>query len=276
MKMAGHTMGTPDLDLRGAMRLFSKIGYQGIEIRCAKDGQLDTTTADDAFLKLVREWRKETGIEITCLTSYFKDFVTERREAELAGLKQVVEIAAKLEVPMIRVYGGLDPVPEGYTPEQDWQRTASGIREIGILAKKHSIEICIETHNGSLTLSAADTVKMVEMVEMDNVGILFDYAWIYWAKMESPAEAVKLCAPYLRYVHYKDWLIDWDKGDTEQRQARLMGEGSVPWPEVFAALREVGYDGWITDEYEKYWHPALPEPADGMARNLAYVQSLLD
>ena len=113
MKMAGHTMGTPDLDLRGAMRLFSKIRYQGIEIRCAKDGQLDTTTADDAFLKLVREWRKETGIEITCLTSYFKDFVTERREAELAGLKQVVEIAAKLEVPMIRVYGGLDPVPEG-------------------------------------------------------------------------------------------------------------------------------------------------------------------
>ena len=55
-----------------------------------------------------------------------------------------------------------------------------------------------------------------------------------------------------------------------------MGEGSVPWPEVFAALRGVGYDGWITDEYEKYWHPELPEPAEGMPRNLAYVQSLLD
>jgi hypothetical protein len=29
MKIAGHTMGTPDLNLRGAMRLFSKIGFQG-------------------------------------------------------------------------------------------------------------------------------------------------------------------------------------------------------------------------------------------------------
>ena len=52
---------------------------------------------------------------------------------------------------MIWVYGGLVPVPEGYTFEQDWQRTAWGIREIGLLAKKYSIEICIETYNGSLT-----------------------------------------------------------------------------------------------------------------------------
>ena len=29
MTIAGDTMGTLDLDLRGAMRLFSKIGYQG-------------------------------------------------------------------------------------------------------------------------------------------------------------------------------------------------------------------------------------------------------
>jgi L-ribulose-5-phosphate 3-epimerase len=275
MKIAGHTMGTPDLNLRGAMRLFSRIGFDGIEVRCAKDGQLDSTTADDALLQLVRDWQQETGVQITCLTSYFKDFVTDRRDVELAGLKQVVDIAARLSVPMVRVYGGLDPVPEGYTREQDWERTASGIREIGLLAGDHSIDVCVETHNGSLTLSAADTVRMVEMVDLDNVGILFDYAWIYWAQAENPSEAVKLCAPYLRYVHYKDWHIDWDQPDAGQRQARLMGEGSVPWPEVFAALREVGYDGWIADEYEKYWHPELPEPEEGMARNRTYVQSLL-
>ena len=275
MKIAGHTMGTPDLNLRGAMRLFSRIGFDGIEVRCAKDGQLDTTTADDALLQLVRDWQQETGVQITCLTSYFKDFVTDRRDAELAGLKQVVHIAARLDVPMVRVYGGLDPVPEGYTREQDWERTASGIREIGRLARDHSIDVCVETHNGSLTLSAADTVRMVEMVDLDNVGILLDYAWIHWAKVESPREAVKLCAPYLRYVHYKDWRIDWDQPDAGQRRARLMGDGSVPWPEVFAALHEVGYDGWIADEYEKYWHPELPEPEDGMGRNLTYVQSLL-
>ena len=112
------------------------------------------------------------------------------------------------------------------------------------------------------------------MVGLENVGILFDYAWIYWARAESPAEAVNLCAPYLRHVHYKDWLIDWNLEGGDQRKARLMGEGSVPWPEVFAALEEVGYDGWITDEYEKYWHPELPEPGEGMRRNLAYVRKL--
>jgi D-psicose/D-tagatose/L-ribulose 3-epimerase len=28
----------------------------------------------------------------------------------------------------------------------------------------------------------------------------------------------------------------------------IPGSGHVPWDEVFAALREVGYDGWLTIE----------------------------
>ena len=58
MKIAGHTMGTPELNLYGAMKLFHRLGYDGIEIRCAKDGQLDTTTVDQEYLDLIKKWQE--------------------------------------------------------------------------------------------------------------------------------------------------------------------------------------------------------------------------
>ena len=32
----------------------------------------------------------------------------------------------------------------------------------------------------------------------------------------------------------------------------LLGEGNVPWPEVFAALDQVGYEGALSVEFEAY------------------------
>jgi L-ribulose-5-phosphate 3-epimerase len=129
MNLAGHTMGTPDLSLYESMKLFKDIGFDGIEIRCAPDGHLDPTAADKEQLSQIRKWKKEIGIEITCLTPYNKDFVTSRRDEELTNIKKAIDAASELECKNVRVYGGLDPVPPDYTLEQDWERTASGIRE---------------------------------------------------------------------------------------------------------------------------------------------------
>jgi sugar phosphate isomerase/epimerase len=38
MKLAGHTMGTPEYTLQEAIRLFADIGLDGIEIIVANDG----------------------------------------------------------------------------------------------------------------------------------------------------------------------------------------------------------------------------------------------
>ena len=55
-----------------------------------------------------------------------------------------------------------------------------------------------------------------------------------------------------------------------------MGEGTVRWPEALQALREVGYTGYVSDEYEKYWYPQeLPEPEIGMKHNLEYAKKFL-
>ncbi len=274
MVYAGHTMGTPYLNLRGAMHLFRKIGLNGIEIRCAKDGQLDTTTADDEVLDLARKWQAETGVAFVCLTSYFRDFYSKQREKDIANLKRVVDIARALKCPLVRLYGGIDPVPEGLSLSAGWDRTVSAFVQIADYSAPTGVKLCVETHGGTLTFSAKDTLRMVREVDRPNVGVLLDYAWIAWAGEERVEEVVESCAPYMIHCHYKDWRFE---GKMGKKTACLMGEGSVPWPAVFRALKAAGYKGPLSDEYEKYWHiEDLPEPEIGMKKNMEYVKRFLE
>ncbi len=41
------------------------------------------------------------------------------------------------------------------------------------------------------------------------------------------------------------------------------------------STRSIGYDGYISDEYEKFWKPDLPEPEVGMKRNAEVLRRCL-
>lgn len=276
IKFAGHTMGTPKLDIRGAIDLFKEIGLDGIEVRVAEDGQIDSESITNSEAKALLAYANEAGIEFACLTSYDKDFTAdENRDDTISKLKRVVELADILRCRNIRVYGGMDPAPEGVWFVENWNRTVSGIREVAEFAEKYGVRVCVETHIGSLTMSVRDTRRLVEDVDMANVGILFDYAWVEIADVESGKEAVEAAGKHVFHCHVKDWRLE--SRIPLKKTSRLMGEGNVRWNEVLPALLEIGYDGYITDEYEKFWYPDdLPEPEIGMKRNLRWMKDCLE
>ena len=246
---SGHTMGAPGRDIFECIRLFKEIGYDGVEVRVAPNGQIDSETVTDEEARRIYDYAKEYGMQFSCLTSYYQNFASfELRESVIANLKRVIEIADLLHCPLVRLYGGADAhTLPGMWFTDIWTRTVSGIREVALYAAKYGVRLCIETHVGSLTMSIRDTVRMVQDVNMANVGILFDYAWVELAGVESGADAVRAAAPYLFHVHVKDWQLE-DRCPPKKRSC-LMGEGTVRWDEVLTALKEVGYTGWISDEY---------------------------
>ncbi len=250
------------------MRIFHEIGFTGIEIRCATDGQLDTERFSLSQAPSVRKLAQEFNLDIVCLTPYFRDFISETKRArELAAMRHVIDIAQAIDCPNVRVYGGLLP-KESQDGARYWSRTVSGLKEIGRYAATKGITLCIETHGGSLTMSVADTVRMVEDVNLPNVGILFDYPWVSLAGLEGAREAVEMGAPYIKHVHVKDWTVPTEGSP----RTTLLGEGELDWPTVIAALKDAGYTGYLSDEYEKYWKEYLPEPEVGMKRDLEVLQ----
>ena len=61
----------------------------------------------------------------------------------------------------------------------------------------------------------------------------------------------------------------------------LNGEGEIPLAEILGLLRRQGFDGWLSYEWEKKWHPelasaevALPHYVSAM-RALGVVRDIL-
>ena len=88
-----------------------------------------------------------------------------------------------------------------------------------------------------------------------------------------PAEAWATLKPWIKSVDLKD--------STADPAARLgyryveLGKGEVPLREAFQLLKDSGYDGWLTFEWEKMWHPDLAEPEIAFPAFIATMRGLL-
>lgn len=78
---------------------------------------------------------------------------------------------------------------------------------------------------------------------------------------ETPEDAVRTLGSRIDLVHVKDARDD--------GELVALGEGEVPVRESLAALAAAGYDGWLTVEWEKRWHPELADPKVALPRELA-------
>ena len=133
--------------------------------------------------------------------------------------------------------------PVGYLPgrrrnENEWKWAVDGYQQLGPVLESTGVHVCIEPLNRFETYflnTTADAVKLCKQVAHPNVGILWD---TFHANIEekNPAEALLSAGRFLKHVH----TCENDRGTP--------GSGHVDWQGVFAALRELKYDGWLTIE----------------------------
>jgi len=123
------------------------------------------------------------------------------------------------------------------TPDE-WAWAVECFADLGRTLSDYDVTLAIEPLNRYETYflnTAIDTVALCEEVNHAKVGILFD---TYHANIEEKqvGEALRQSAPFLRHVH----TCENDRG--------IPGTGHVDWDSVFATLRDIQYDGWLTIE----------------------------
>ncbi|MEN6642362.1 MAG: sugar phosphate isomerase/epimerase [Armatimonadia bacterium] len=270
MKLCGHTMGMPGLTLLEALHFCRDLGLDGIEIRCAANGHLNPETVTDAELALIAKTAADEGVAIACLTPYYKDYTSPQATAEtLEGLRKTCRAAQLLGCSLVRATGGMWPLP-ATNRDATWADTALGLQQASALAADYGVKLALENHSGTLTQTAEDTVAMVLQVARPNFGILMDHYWVVAAGREDPLQAVRLQAPHVLHVHCKN-LIRVDG----KPLANFLDEGEIDWQPILQILKDQGYTGYLSDEYEKFWRPELPEPQIGMKRNANHLRSVL-
>jgi len=271
LKFCGHTMGTPGMDIAGAMRLFGALGFDGIEVRVSDQGTIDPADFGDDLAATINGLANETGVAVACLTPYFRQFhVPEQREAEMGGFRACIRFAPRVHCRTVRLFAAKNPPMEGPEHEQAYAAWTEAVRALGREAAEAGVDIAIESHGGTFATTLARTVKIVEDIGLANVGVLMDYGNVYEHGPRG-REAVRFVAPYLKHIHMKDKRVD--ESGAARGEGLDFGAGNIGWPDVLSELAAVGYDGYVSDEYERCWHPDLPPAEVAMKQHIDWLRA---
>ncbi len=120
----------------------------------------------------------------------------------------------------------------------EWNRGVESMQEVAEHAARTDVVLALEFLNRFeiyLLNTAADTTRFAEAVGHPHCGVLYD---TFHANIEekSVRGAVHDCASRIRHVHIAE------------NDRSTPGKGGVAWTETFDALRDIGYDGWLTIE----------------------------
>lgn len=272
MKLAGHTMSTPELAVDEAMVLFARLGLSGIELICQEDYKCGIDWAVPVReLAAIRRHAADLGLAFVGLIPYMKDMNLAdgvRRSQAINDFKRVVDIAVQLDCPAVRVYAGHElPVEER---SSGLSRLVDSLSEIAEYAEGVNVGLNIENHPETMATSARDTMEIIRRLGRDNVGVIYDQANLTLLNREDLNAAIAMQKDFIRHVHVKDFILP-----DGQYRATAVGEGIIPWQEIISILADLGYDGFYSLEYERRWHPdQLPPAHVGLKRSIEYLQSI--
>lgn len=218
----------PDIKAAGfdgiELPIFRPAGFQAGAIRRALEEQRLECIASCAF--------------VDGLSLISDDADLRRRTA--VHLEDVIKAAADVGAKMIAgpVYAPVGLLAGRRRTRDEWQRAVEAYRAIVPVLRAHDVTLAIEPLNRFETYflnTAADAARLCDDVNDPHVGVVFD---TFHANIEEKniAAGYRTVGRHLKHVH------------TSENDRGTPGHGHVPWAEVFAALRDLRYDGWCTIE----------------------------
>lgn len=253
MKLAFSTLACPKWELLQIVAGARRWGYDGVELR-AVGGSLDLLgRAEFGPAQLATTRDSFQGLEICCVDTscvFHSADANERAEQVKVALAHA-ELAAKLGAPLIRVFP--DKIQPGAQRQETRDWIASCLHEIAA-CMPDGVNVGLETHGDFARAEYAS--EIVTLANHPKVKLIWDVANSV-ATGDETEHAGRVVQPYLAHVHLRDAK---PVSGSEHWLPVLAGTGRVSFAAALSALRDLNYDGFISFEWEKYWHPEIEEP----------------
>lgn len=244
----------------------AELGADGVQLLGGHGGQgYNFIDLKDGELKAIRERTEKNRIVISAVCGDIcgKSFqVPHEAGKRIDVCKKVIDGTAKLGVKIITTHIGC--IPDS-VQDPVYPGMVIAVREVAEYAAKKGCIFAIETGP-----ELADVLKRFILdVDSEGLGVNLDPANLRGVSAEDPVYAVKTLAPYIVHTHAKDAInthvgsaarfyglrnLDGTVREISARAAGFkevpLGQGQVPWNEYVAALRGIGFDGFLTIERE--------------------------
>ncbi|WP_304453298.1 sugar phosphate isomerase/epimerase [Nocardiopsis sp. YSL2] len=250
-KFAVSTLGMPGVPVERSVRTAVAHGCDGIEIRAHADDEVRPGLSEPRA-RAARARVEDAGLEVSCLAGYAQVCAPGPDGPAVAELRSLIELAAWIGAPSLRVFPGGRDGEDGPALE----RIGAVLPDL----RSHGVRLLVETHDSHPTGEAA--LRLAEQFgDPGLVAVLWD-ALHPWRSGEEPARTHAVLGSHLGYFQVKDAVAA--AGDRWTPVSP--GGGAVPIDACGALLGP--WSGWVSLEWELAWHPGIG-PVDAPLRAAA-------
>jgi sugar phosphate isomerase/epimerase len=230
------------------------IGFDGIEYCIGGDYKDSLLWKEDGPEKL-KALADKDGVEISSLSpgvfSSLNPVIPDdaKRAEGREMLTHVIEVCPPLDTDSILV--PMFPRDVAEWTEETWRMLVDGFKPLAEVAEKHKVFLDLET-----TFNADQLLMIIDRIGSEYVKVYYDVGNCTNRGFDAPAELRQL-GDQIGMIHIKD------------TDRAMLGGGRVDFKGVDAAIREIGYDGYLVLET-----PSGDDPKAAAAQNLAFIKKL--
>ncbi len=249
------------LGVQGGILKAAELGVQGVQLY-AVSGEMAPDNLSKAKRKELLRLIRSNGMVVSAVCGDLggHGFAREAdNPAKIEASRKIMELAKDLETDVVTTHIGVVPAEAN----EQYETLLCACRKLGAIALERGGVFAVETGPEP----AATLRRFLEEVGSKGVGINYDPANLAMVTGDDPVRGVYELKDYIVHTHAKDGIMV-QKGDPEAiynafaepgsdwmnfsdyfRETPL-GEGSVDFPAYLAALKDIGFRGFLTIERE--------------------------
>jgi len=268
MKLAFSSNAYLRFSFSEAARRIASIGYSGIEIMA------DVPHAWPAYLlaeqkEAIRKSLSTHGLTISNINAFMMNAINDARQkywhpswiepyrpyrqVRIDHTIRALDLAKELGSPCITTEPG-GPLEPGQSWQNGLEIFLESLRPVIAHAEKVGVQLLVEPEPDLLIETAAQFEEFMKHIHSPAVGLNFDIGHMYCVR-DDPAPTLHRLKKWIRHVHLEDIAA------TRVHHHLVPGEGAIDFKATLQALRDIGYQGWVTIEL----YPYIDDP-DGAAR----------
>jgi sugar phosphate isomerase/epimerase len=217
-----------DMTLEQAIDFCAEIGFDAVDLTGYYfPGYPDAPAPAYVHETKRRTFRLALDISGTGVRNDFTQADRSRRAADVAHVKSWIEVAARLDAPVIRVFARRG-VPEGHTRDEVMGWVVECLGECTTHGERHGVMVVLQNHD-ELLKTAEEVLEIRRRVSSAWFGLNVDIGSL---RTGDPYEEIARLAP-----HAYTWQI-------KEHVYRRGVEEKTDLLRVFTILREAGYRGY--------------------------------
>ncbi|MEW9082111.1 sugar phosphate isomerase/epimerase family protein [Caldanaerobacter subterraneus] len=250
------------LPLREAIKKAKEVGAEGIQIY-AVSGEMAPENLTPSKRKELLNYIKDNGLVVSALVGDFGGHgfaIKEDNPKRIEASKRIMDLAKDLETNVVTTHIGVIPSDPNHDRYKILQEACEQLGEYG---DKVGAYFAIETGP-----EKTETLKkFLDSLKSRSVAVNYDPANLVMVTGDDPVKGVYTLKDYIVHTHAKDGIM---KKQTDPEiiynffaeggigDLRLedyfeevpLGKGQVDFKAYLAALKDIGYDGFLTIERE--------------------------